>query len=153
MVIPSVPGDITTTAGFWNGVGYTGPATGAILSPYAVAVDTAGNIYIADGNGNDIRRVSAATGNIATVAGNGTLGYSGDGGLAINAELKDPSGIALDAAGNIYIADSENAVIRKVTAATAGWRPALGSLAPRVLHWMLPEISTSQTTIVMSSAR
>jgi sugar lactone lactonase YvrE len=118
MVIPSVPGDITTTAGFWNGVGYTGPATGAILSPYAVAVDTAGNIYIADGNGNDIRRVSAATGNIATVAGNGTLGYSGDGGLAINAELKDPSGIALDAAGNIYIADSENAVIRKVTAAT-----------------------------------
>lgn len=112
---------ITTVAG--NGSeGYSGdggPATSAELAtPYAVAVDSAGNIYIVDSLNNRIRKVSAATGVITTVAGNGTAGYSGDGGAATSAELNQPNGMAVDNAGNLYIADTANQRIRKVTAST-----------------------------------
>jgi sugar lactone lactonase YvrE len=83
-----------------------------------VAIDGAGNLYFADPSSNVIRKVAAATGIITTVAGNGTFGYSGDGGLATNAQFNGPSSAAVDGAGNLYIADWFNAVIRKVTAAT-----------------------------------
>jgi hypothetical protein len=82
-------------------------------------VDTAGNIYIADYGNNRIRKVTASTGIITTVAGNGTSGYSGDGGLATSAELNGPNGVAVDAASNIYIADAGNSRIREVELAGA----------------------------------
>ncbi len=109
-------GIITTVAG--NAVpGYSGdngPATSASLSfPRGVTVDGAGNIYIADSSNNAIRKVDK-NGIITTVGGNTTAGYSGDGGPAINAELSNPSGVALDATGNIYIADRSNGRIRKI---------------------------------------
>jgi len=114
-------GIITTLAGS-SVPGYSGdggPATSAALSgPQAVAVDSAGNLYIADADNNCIRKVTISTGIITTVAGNGTAGYSGDGGAATSAELSYPSGVALDSAGNIYIADFDNSLIRKVTVST-----------------------------------
>jgi uncharacterized protein (TIGR03437 family) len=107
---------IYTVAG--NGtLGYTGdngPATSAeIHGPYAVATDSAGDLYIADSGNNVIRKV--ANGVITTVAGNGTMGYSGDNGPATSAQLDAPYGVAVDSAGNLYIADSANNVIRKVS--------------------------------------
>ena len=93
-----------------------GPATQAALSnqPFGVAVDRIGNVYIADTYNHRIRKVDA-TGIITTVAGIGSAGYSGDGGPAANARLNFPHGVALDAAGNIYIADSANGRIRKIS--------------------------------------
>ena len=106
-------GIITTVAG--NGVqGFSadgGPATNAQLAyPHDVAVDTLGNLYIADGF--RVRKVSG--GIISTFAGSGQP-YSGDGGPAINAELGVPSGIAADAAGNLYFADSINDRVGKIS--------------------------------------
>jgi sugar lactone lactonase YvrE len=114
MVSPS--GIITTVAG--NGTsgysGDSGSATNAELNePYGVALDGFGNIYIADFGNGRIRKVNTS-GIITTVAGNGTYGYSGDNGPATNAQLQAPSGVALDASGNIYIADIGNDRIRKV---------------------------------------
>ena len=112
-------GNITTIAG--NGdqgfFGDGGLATSASLNtPTAVAVDANGNIYIADSNNNRIRVVS--NGNINTFAGNGTAGYSGDGGAATSASLYTPRGVAVDANGVVYIADTNNHVVRKVSAGT-----------------------------------
>lgn len=109
-------GTITTVAG--NGTcGYSGdggPATSAELrNPQAVDVDAGGNLYITDTGNNRVRKV-APTGTITTVAGNGTAGYSGDGGPATSAELNIPIGIATDAAGNAYIGDQINNRVRKV---------------------------------------
>jgi sugar lactone lactonase YvrE len=112
---------ITTVAG--NGTqgfsGDSGPATSAELSwPYDVAVDTYGDLFIADLANQRIRRVDAATQVITTVAGNGTLGFSGDGGPATTAELSSPNGVALDRSGNVFISDAGNNRIRRVDAAT-----------------------------------
>ncbi|MGA2613810.1 MAG: NHL repeat-containing protein [Spirochaetia bacterium] len=114
----STAGIITTVAG--NGTeGYNGdniPATSAELNtPTDVAIDAAGNIYIADFENSRIRRVSTS-GIITTVAGKGTPGFSGDGGAATSAELTMPCAIALDSAGNLFIADRDNYRIRKVDA-------------------------------------
>jgi uncharacterized repeat protein (TIGR01451 family) len=118
--VSAATGVITTVAG--NGKpGYTGDgglATSAQLTPAGAAVDAAGDIYIADSSNNVIREVMAATGVITTVAGNGTAGYSGDGGPAINAALFYPSFVALDAAGNLFIVDAGNGRIRKIAAGT-----------------------------------
>lgn len=113
----SADGKITTIAG--NGTrsysGDGGPATLASISyPYGVAVDAAGNVYISDNENYRIRKVST-NGIITTVAGNGISGYSGDGGPATDAQIKDPKFINLDGAGNLYIGDVYNARIRKVT--------------------------------------
>ena len=94
-----------------------GPATAARLDyPSGVAVDGAGNLFIADRYNHRIRKVDAA-GIISTVAGTGSFGFSGDGGPAIQAQLNDPSGVAVDGAGNLFIADTDNHRIRKVDAA------------------------------------
>jgi sugar lactone lactonase YvrE len=112
---------ISTVAG--NGTaGYNGDNISAINaelnSPGGVAVDTAGNIYIVDSNNDRIRKVTVSTGIITTVAGNGTFGYNGDNIPATEAELYAPYGVAVDSAGNIYIADFFNCRIRKVTFST-----------------------------------
>jgi sugar lactone lactonase YvrE len=114
-ILPS--GILRVVAG--NGIcGYSGdggPATGASLKvPSGVAVDAAGNLYIADRDNHRVRRVTAA-GTITTAAGNGVYGFSGDGGLATSASLGYPTGVALDAAGNLYIADTDNHRIRMVS--------------------------------------
>ena len=91
-----------------------GAATNARLySPFGVAFDASGNLYIADSSNNRIREVNT-NGIIMTVAGNGENGFSGDGGPATNAFLRNPAGVAIDAAGNLYIADSNNQRVRKV---------------------------------------
>jgi len=96
-----------------------GIATAASLNYlFAGCVDDSGNVYITDVFSNRIRKVNAYTGIISTVAGNGTSGYTGDGLLATNAELNEPEGIAVDTAGNLYIGDSYNHVVRKVTKST-----------------------------------
>lgn len=112
---------ITTVAG--NGSsGYAGDgglATAAkIWYPSDVVVDSAGNLYIADALNNRIRFVSNATGIITTIAGNGTAGYSGDGGLATSAAINQPGALTRDPYNNIFIGDTENARIRKIAATT-----------------------------------
>jgi uncharacterized protein (TIGR03437 family) len=115
-------GVITTVAGGGSSLGDNGPATSAQLglsvlcyntSPYCgggLAVDAAGNLYIADSENNRIRKVS--NGLITTVAGNGMPGYSGDNGPATSAQLNEPTGVAMDSAGNLYIADTGNDLVR-----------------------------------------
>jgi sugar lactone lactonase YvrE len=108
---------IITVAGSTEAVGDGGAATEAPLSySYGVAVDSAGSLYIADANNHRIRKVTAP-GVITTVAGTGAAGFSGDGGTATAARLFFPAGVAVDSAGNLYIADTSNSRIRKVTAA------------------------------------
>jgi CRISPR/Cas system CMR-associated protein Cmr3 (group 5 of RAMP superfamily) len=112
-------GVIETIAG--NGVagysGDSGAATSAELSdPWGIALDASGNVYLSDLGNCRIRKVSAASGTISTVAGNGSCGFAGDGGAATSAELGFPAGIALDRNGNLYIADQTNERVRKVTA-------------------------------------
>jgi sugar lactone lactonase YvrE len=109
-IISTVAGDGTGGYG-----GDSGPATLAKLSsPWAVALDSAGNLYIADSANCCIRKVNRSTGIITTVAGTAAAGFSGDNGPATSAELSDPVGIALDSAGNLFIADNINNRIRMV---------------------------------------
>ena len=107
---------ITTVAGngLWSYGGDNGPATkGRLMSPSSVAVDASGNLYIVDSENNRIRKVDT-NGIITTMAGNGEKGYGGDGGPATQAMLSNPSGVAVDPSGNLYIADTENLRVRKV---------------------------------------
>ena len=109
-------GIITTIAG--NGKlifsGDNGPALSAGMDPFDIAVDARGTLFVADRINNRIRRITP-DGIITTVAGTGTPGYAGDGGPATLALLSFPTGIAVDNAGNLYIADSVNSVVRRVT--------------------------------------
>ncbi len=118
--------------GLYTGVGDGQPATQAELYlPGGIAADGAGNLYIADSLHNRIRMVCAGAasatiqgtscagaGIISTIAGDGNPSYTGDGGTAANATLNDPGDVTLDGAGNLYIADSGNNVVRVITAAT-----------------------------------
>ena len=108
-------GVITTVAGngWWMFAGDNGPATSAQLDPRGVALDSSGNLYILDYGNFRIRKVS--NGVISTVAGNGTRGFSGDNGPATSAQLNYSFAIALDSAGNLYIADSDNYRVRRVS--------------------------------------
>ncbi len=132
-----VSGNMPDIAGqgrlFSGPLGDGGPALQASLDlPAGLAIDGAANLYIADSLHYRIRVVNAGTTIINTFAGNGTPGYTGDNGPAVNASLNTPSGVAVDGAGNVYIADSGNNVVRKVTAAsgiitTVAGNGALGS--------------------------
>jgi uncharacterized protein (TIGR03437 family) len=112
-------GVISTVAGNGN-TGYSGdggPATSAALSyPAGLALDAAGNLYIADTGNSRIRKVSSA-GIITTAAGSGRPGYSGDGGSAVSADLNYPNGVAVDTAGDLFIADTGNDAVREVSPA------------------------------------
>jgi len=92
-----------------------GPATQAqLIRPYGIGFDAFDNLYIADADNNNIRRVDAITHVITTVAGNGTAGFSGDGGPATSASLSFPSNVRVDSQGNLFIAEFGNARIRRV---------------------------------------
>jgi sugar lactone lactonase YvrE len=140
--VDALSGIITTVAGNGaveppGGEDSCGPAVGGGLAtkttlcePHAVAVDAQENLYIAQPNLNVVLEVNAATGKIGTVAGNGVSGYSGDGGPAVKASLNGPNGVAVDAQGNVYIADTLNCTIRKVTASTGLISSLVGKSAP-----------------------
>ena len=103
--------------GGWGGDG--GLAIhGKLNSPHACRADAQGNLYIADRNNHRIRRVDGTTGRLSTVAGNGQPGFSGDGGAATSASIDAPSSVAVDAAGNVLIADNNNNRVRRVDAAS-----------------------------------
>jgi uncharacterized protein (TIGR03437 family) len=132
-------GQITTVAG--NGIpgatGDSGLAVNAqIVGPVGIAVDSSGNLYISDGS--RIRRIFAS-GFIQTIAGGATPGYSGDGGAASTAQLNAPVGIAVDSTGNVYVADSGNSSVRRlspvagglaISAVTSGATNQTGVIAP-----------------------
>jgi trimeric autotransporter adhesin len=112
----SPQGIVTSFAGTTNPtfIGDNGPAIdGQLYVPEAVAVDATGDVYIADFGNSRVRKISGGV--ITTVAGNGTPGFSGDGGLATSAQIAGPDGLAVDLAGNLYIAEYLNDRVRKVT--------------------------------------
>lgn len=103
----------TGTSPGWSGDG--GPALSAqFTNPIRVAVDAAGNLFVDDYTNHSVRKVDKNTGNVSTVAGNGTLGFSGDGGSGAGAQLSNILDVVVDAAGNVYIADSLNSRVRRV---------------------------------------
>ena len=110
-------GDITSVAGTGL-VGFSGDGglsiSAKLANPRGVGLDKAGNFYIADTANNRIRKVNISNYMITTVAGSGKAGFCGDGGAATSACLTQPSGVAVDSAGNLYIADNGNSRIRKV---------------------------------------
>lgn len=107
----------TVAGGSYGDEGDGGPAVDAELeNPSAVAMDSIGNLYIADAGNNKIRKVNAVTKQISTVAGDGNYGYAGDGNSALGAQFRNPTGVAVDDDGNVYIADKYNNRIRKIDA-------------------------------------
>ncbi len=124
----SPDGIITTVAGSGSplSLGDGGPATSAGMSPTAVAVDAEGNLFIADTGGNRIRKVNTA-GTISTFAGGNLPGFDGDGGPATAARLFGPTSVAVDPAGNVYLADTNNARIRKVSSGAPSGSPILAN--------------------------
>ncbi|MDA2935191.1 IPT/TIG domain-containing protein, partial [Acidobacteria bacterium AH-259-D05] len=121
-------GQITTVAG---GTTFTGDGSDALAAstaqPRGIVLDAEGNLYIADTFNARIRKVDAATGIITTVAGSGQRDFSGDGGPATAAALFSPRGVAVDGAGNLLIADTDNQRIRKVDAITGVITTVAGS--------------------------
>jgi sugar lactone lactonase YvrE len=133
----SASGTISTVAGTGS-CGYSGDgglATSATLNaPYGVAVDRTGNVFIADTTNCVIRKVSSSNVQISTVAGTGSCGYSGDGGLATSAQINQPYGVAVDSLGNIFIADYKNSVIREVSASNGSISTFAGVAVPDPNH-------------------
>src|SRR5437879_447206 len=112
LAVPALSQTINTVAG--GGAGDGGDATIANLnSPAGVAVDSSGNLYIADLGNERIRKIAAATGIITTVAGNGVLGFAGDGGAATGASLSGPVGVAVEARENLEFGESASARIAR----------------------------------------
>jgi sugar lactone lactonase YvrE len=103
-------------------IGYSGnggPAIKARLNqPFDVALDAQGDIYVSDTFNQRIRKIEHDTGTISTIGGNGTKGYSGDGGPAVRAQLNEPYGIVIDPRGNLFLADRLNSRVRRIDATT-----------------------------------
>ena len=122
-------GDIVTVAG--GGVGDGGrPTLAALTSPDGIAIDSRGDVYVADGAAHRVRKIDIESNIITTVAGTGNPGFSGDGGPATDAELNSPFGLAFDDADNLYIADSGNHRIRRIDLATGIITTLAGSGSP-----------------------
>lgn len=150
--------NIYTFAG--NGIrgfeGDGGSALDAELdSPMDAVKDTAGNLFITDSNNHVIRRVDSKTGVITTVAGTGQFGFSGDGGPATQARLSSPMGTAIDASGNLYIADWGNSVVRRVDAVTGIITTIAGTGSPGATGTGIPALQASigPYGIVIDSSR
>lgn len=127
--IYTVAGSATGTSGY---AGDGGSATQALLSnPEGIAVDSSGNLYIADTNNHVIREVSASTGDIATIAGSGLPGDSGEGGPATSAELSVPAAVAADASGDVFLADPGNDQVEEVPA-TSGTQYGISMTAGNI---------------------
>jgi sugar lactone lactonase YvrE len=106
-----------------------------LSQPYDVVSDAAGNLYIADTSNQRVRFIDALTGKISTIAGNGTYGFAGDGGLATDAELSSPEALAVDPAGTVlYIADYGDSRLRRVDLTTGIITTVLGSGAGAVAY-------------------
>ncbi|MGD0360889.1 MAG: choice-of-anchor D domain-containing protein [Bryobacteraceae bacterium] len=122
---------ITTIAGEQGQCSYEGngsPATNyPLCNPLGLAVDSSGNLYIADQYNSIVRKLVVSTSTISNYAGNGTSGYSGDGAAATGAQLYYPSVVAVDSAGNVYIADSYNYRVREVTISNGHIRTIAGN--------------------------
>jgi trimeric autotransporter adhesin len=110
--------NITTVAG-GGPVGLT-PTSASVGAPAAVRKDSLGNTYILDNNFGIVFRVDHGTGLMSVFAGNGVNGFSGEGALAVNASMSGPSGLCIDSSNNVYVADSDNAIIREIPIATVG---------------------------------
>ncbi|BDC48031.1 hypothetical protein F183_A03470 [Bryobacterales bacterium F-183] len=125
-------GIITTIVG--NGQtaasGDGGPALSAGVSPFGVAVDSAGNLYIADDANSRIRKWTAGTGILTTIAGDGTPGFTGDGGPAAQARLALPTGISVDAQNNVFFSDTLNLAVRRIDGRTGIITSIAGSGEP-----------------------
>lgn len=136
--ITASTGIISTVAGAAGSCGYSGdggPGTSAkVNAPYGVAVDRFGNVFIADTSNCVIRKVASSNAQISTVAGTGSCGFSGDGGLATSAQINQPYGVAVDSSGNFFIADYKNSVIREVSASTASIFTFAGVAVPDPNH-------------------
>lgn len=120
--IDPVAGSIETVAGtgYWGYSGDGGPASEATIQfPSGIALDRLGNIYIADTWGHRLRRIDAWTRQIGTLAGSDSVEYSGDGGVATDATLHAPTGVAVDTSGNVFVSDTWNDRVRKIDATTA----------------------------------
>ncbi|MFG2349744.1 NHL domain-containing protein [Streptomyces phaeochromogenes] len=150
----------TGTAGF-SGDG--GPAATARFNiPVAVAVDSAGLLYMADYHHHRVRKITS-DGKISTIAGTGVAGFRGDGGPAVSAQLNRPYGLAVDGAGNLYIAEAENHRVRKVTTdgkistiagtGTAGFSGDGGPAASAQLHFPMGMVVDSIGTLYVSDHR
>jgi sugar lactone lactonase YvrE len=127
------PGGVISTVAGTGGVqgfsGDGGQATSAkMMAPFGLALNSSGNLYISDYYGW-IRLVNASTGVISTIAGNGTIGYSGDGGAATAAQFYNPAGVALDLSGNVYVADSNNGAVREISNGTINTIAGNGTLS------------------------
>jgi hypothetical protein len=122
LVLASAKGQIITTIAGNGMAGYNGDNISATSAEFSIpngnAIDQFGNVFIADAGNNRVRKINVSSGIITTIAGNGTMGYSGDGGQATAAELSAPTGVAFDNTGNLYVADFYNQVIRKVITST-----------------------------------
>lgn len=119
--VAAATGTIFTVAGT-GAAGFSGDGgaaqAAALNRPTALALDAAGDLYVADTGNHRVRRIAAGSGVITAVAGNGTQGFAGDGGPAVAAAIDSPGGLAVDAAGNLFIADTRNGRVREVNALT-----------------------------------
>ena len=139
---------VTTVAGNADGgspAATGGAATSVVLaSPSGIVLDPAGNLFIADQSDNQVVRVDAATGQLSVYAGNGSAGSLGDGAPAQLAELNQPKGLALDAGGDLFIADSCNGEIREVAAATVAGEHLISTVAGHTPPPQTPSVLTPQ---------
>ncbi len=141
-------GIISTIGGGATSVKDNVPATQSAIYPYALACDSAGNVYVVDTWIESRVRMISPSGVISSVAGNGISGFFGDGGLATSASLNRPIGIAVDRAGNVYVADSRNNRIREVLSA-----PPTISVSSTNLPVSAPSAGTpAQATVAVNSS-
>ncbi|MBL8896655.1 MAG: hypothetical protein JNM84_03465 [Planctomycetes bacterium] len=136
--IDATTGIISTIAGTYDVGGYSGdggPALSALLgSSDGIAVDAFGSVHLADYDSSVLRRIDARSGIISTVAGTGTYGYEGDGAPARSASFAGPYDLAFDGAGDLYIADTDNARIRKITGLVSNAAPSANAGPDQSIH-------------------